>query len=172
MQVIKDNTVKDFLNKLQNEGKSKVSIKNYKSDIGHFLAWAILKLKSYGTYAESVTEIVPFINHKFFNEYKDYMAENGIKVKTINRRLSTLRNFSKFLYSGNMIEQDFMLGIQNVGIGVTSNVQKISEDIVEKFRESLLKGGKASENTAKNYASDVRSFLAWMNEKGDLPNGL
>lgn len=172
MQSIKDTTIGSFLNNLQNEGKSKVSIKNYKSDIGHFLAWSILKLKSYGTYVESVLEIIPFINYKFFSDYKDYMVENGIKTKTVNRRLSTLRNFSKFLYSTNMIDQDFAAGIQNVGIGVVTNVQKKAADIVEGFRESLLKGGKASENTVKNYASDVRSFLAWMNEKGDLPNGL
>lgn len=172
MQTIKDTTIKDFLGNLQSEGKSKVSIKNYKSDIGHFLAWAILKLKSYGTYVESVVEIIPFIDHIFFIDYKQYMIENGIKTKTINRRLSTLRNFSRFLYSTNLIDQDFSAGIQNVGIGVLSNVQKKAADIVDSFRESLISGGKASGNTVKNYASDVRSFLAWVNEKGDLPNGL
>jgi len=172
MNVIKDTAINNFLNNLLNEGKSKVSIKNYKSDISHFLAWATLKLKSFGTYAENVSEIVPFINQKFFNEYKDYMAENGINTKTINRRLSTLRNFSKFIYSTHLIDQDFMSGIQNVGIGMPTKVQKISQDIVESFRESLLTGKKASANTVKNYASDVKSFLAWIEQKGDLPNGL
>lgn len=172
MQVIKDTIIKNFLNNLENEGKSKVSIKNYKSDIGHFLAWATLRLKSFGTYAESVAEIIPFVSHKFFNEYKEYMTENEIKTKTINRRLSTLRNFSKFLYSENLIDEDFMTGIQNAGIGIVSDVQKKATDIVDSFRESLLKGGKSSANTVKNYASDVRSFLAWIDQKGDLPNGL
>ncbi len=172
MQTINDSIIIDFLNNLQNEGKSKVSIKNYKSDIGHFLAWATLKLKSFGSYVENVSEMVPFINKKLFNEYKDYMVENGIKVKTANRRLSTLRNFSNFLFSKNLIDADFMDGIQNIGIGNPGKVQKISQDIVDSFRESLLKNQKASPNTVKNYASDVRSFLAWVEQKGDLPNGL
>lgn len=172
MQLTNDKLIQNFLSNLQNEGKSKVSIKNYKSDIGHFLAWAILKLKSFGTYAESISEIIPFISHKFFSEYKDYMVENKIKTKTINRRLSTLRNFSHFLYSIRVFDTDFMEGIQNTGIGNPGSVQVKYQDIVDKFRESMSASGNVSANTTKNYASDVRSFLAWIEQKGELPNGL
>lgn len=186
MTTINDNIFKNFLNNLHNQGKSKVSIKNYKSDMGHFLAWAVLKLKSFGSYAESLTEILPFIDHKFFDEYKRYMIENKLKLKTINRRLSTLRNFSSFLYSANLIGQDFMNGIQNMGIGTHDFVREKEQEILVKFRESLEKNNKASANTVKNYVSDVKNFLAWLNEnehntegslpreasklKGELPN--
>lgn len=172
MQLTNDKTIKEFLSNLQIEGKSAVSIKNYKSDIGHFLAWAMLKLKTFGTFAENVTEIIPFINSHFFAEYKNYMAENNIKNKTINRRLSTLRNFSHFLTSSGLIDTDFMQGIQNVGIGVASRMQGISTDIVDRFKESLTKSEKVSANTIKNYVSDVKSFLDWMEKKGNLPNGI
>lgn len=171
MQLNNDSTIKNFLNNLQNEGKSFVSIKNYKSDITHFLAWAFLKLKAFGTYAESVTEIIPFINQKFFHEYKAYMVENNIKTKTINRRLSSLRNFSKYLYSTQAVDRDFMQGIQNVGIGIQSAVQGMGSEIVERFKESLVKSEKVSSNTVKNYVSDIKSFLDWLNKKGELPNG-
>lgn len=170
MKFLNDNIIKKFITNLQNEGKSNVSIKNYKSDISHFLAWAILKLKSFGTYAESVAEITPFISKEFFNEYKDYMVKNNIKTKTINRRLSSLRNFSRFLSVEALIDEDYTQGIQNVGIGIISSAQLKAKDIVEEFRESLAKSDEVSENTIKNYASDIRSFLAWINEKGDLPN--
>lgn len=171
-----DFTITNFLEKLKNEGKSSVSIKNYKSDISHFLAWAMLKLKSYGNYAESVLEICPFINKDFFNEYKNYLVENKTKDKTVNRRLSTLRNFSTFLYSAQLVDKDYMHGIQNVGIGILSSVQEKTQDIVDKFRESLVGNGKVSANTVKNYVADVRSFLTWvessdLKKKGDLPNG-
>ncbi|MCL5019592.1 MAG: site-specific integrase [Patescibacteria group bacterium] len=172
MLLINDNIIKNFLDNLQNEGKSKVSIKNYKSDIAHFLAWATLKLKSFGTYAENISEITPFVSREFFNEYKNYMVENKIKIKTINRRLSSLRNFSHFLHSVHILDEDFMRGIQNAGIGIPTKMQEKSRDIVEKFRESLTKGEKVSPNTIKNYISDVRSFLAWVNQKGELPNGV
>jgi len=172
MQLTNDKLILNFISNLQNERKSKVSIKNYKSDISHFLAWATLKLKSFGTYAESVSEIVPFISRKFFTEYKGYLVENKIKTKTINRRLSTLRNFSHFLYSIQVFDADFMEGIQNAGIGNPESVQVKYQDIVDKFRESMSANGKVSANTTKNYVSDVRSFLAWVEQKGELPNGL
>lgn len=178
MQLTNESTIKNFLNYLLTSGKSKISIKNYKSDISHFLAWAVLKLKSFGTYAESFLEITPFINRDFFTNYKNFMIENGTKTKTINRRLSTLRGFSRYLASEQIIDLDFMEGIQNTGIGIPTKVQEKTQDIVEKFRESLTKNKKTKPNTVKNYISDVRSFLAWTSEldaanrKGDLPNGV
>ncbi|EKE13335.1 MAG: hypothetical protein ACD_13C00031G0004 [uncultured bacterium] len=172
MQLISDNTIKKFLNNLQDQGKSLVSIKNYKSDINHFLAWAILKLKSLGSYADNVIELTPFINRDFFNEYKSYMVENNIKVKTINRRLSSLRNLSNFLYSSQALDRDYMQGIQNVGIGTLTPMRVKDRDIVERFRESLIKDENVSSNTVKNYVSDVRGFLAWIEKKGELPNGI
>ncbi len=176
-QLTNDNILKDFLRNLQNQGKSMVSVKNYKSDIGHFLAWAILKLKSFGAYAESVAEVLPFIDRRFFSEYKDYMIENKLKLKTVNRRLSTIRNFSSFLQSVNLVSQDFMKGIQNAGIGIQIPVQEKDQEMIARFRESLEKEDKASANTIKNYVSDVKSFLAWVNAdkakaKGELPNGI
>lgn len=172
MQLNNDLTVKNFLEKLLNDGKSKVSVKNYKSDLSHFLSWSILKLKSFGSYAENILEIIPFINKDFFNEYKSYMAENKIKAKTINRRLSTLRSFSRFLVSINALDQDFTDGIQNVGLKESSAVRLKDADIVSRFRESLTSDKKVSDNTIKNYVSDVKSFLNWTNRKGELPNGV
>jgi len=178
MQPINDSTIKNFLKHLIDEGKSAVSVKNYKSDIAHFLAWAVLRLKSFGTYAENFIEITPFINHDFFTSYKSFMVENQTKIKTINRRLSTLRSFSRHLTSLQVLDLDFMEGIQNVGIGTPTKTQEKTQDIVDKFRESLSKNKKASPNTVKNYISDVRSFLAWTsefdmdNQKGKLPNGI
>lgn len=165
MNIIKDSIILNFLDSLLSEGKSKVSIKNYKSDIGHFLAWATLKLKTSGVYTDNISEIAPFIDQKFFESYRDYMVDNGIKTKTVNRRLSSLRRLSHFLTENGILDSDYMIGIRNVGIGIPEKVQKISLDIVEEFRKSLLEKDKASENTAKNYASDVRSFLAWIDKK-------
>lgn len=170
MKLSNDNIIKKFISNLQNEGKSNVSIKNYKSDISHFIAWAILKLKSFGSYAENVSEITPFVNKELFVEYKNYMITNNIKTKTINRRLSSVRNFSRFLFSESLVDDDYTQGLQNVGIGIISSAQAKAKDIVEEFRESLTKSDEVSENTIKNYTSDIRSFLAWINEKGELPN--
>lgn len=175
MQISSDKIINNFLNNLLIDGKSKVSIKNYKSDIAHFLAWAILKLKSFGALVENIAEVVPFIDQHFFNEYKKYMVENNVKIKTTNRRLSSLRSFSRYLSNEHITDQDFMSGIQNVGIGIPSKLQEKSHDIIESFRESLEKDKKASPNTVKNYISDVRGYLDWLadfDKKGELPNGI
>lgn len=165
MRITNDNIIKNFTEDLLLQGKSKISVKNYKSDISHFLAWAFLKLKTIGSYPETVAEIAPFINTNFFNEYKSYMVENKIKNKTINRRLSTLRNFSRFLTSRQVVDRDFMQGIQNVGIGVLKTAQGIGEEIIEKFKQSLASGEKASANTIKNYVSDTKHFLNWLEKQ-------
>mgnify|MGYP000983736479 FL=1 len=159
-----DKTIKKFIENLILQGKSKVSIKNYKSDIGHFLAWITLKLKTLGTYIEEASEITPFVSGDIFNEYKNYMVDNKVKIKTANRRLSTLRNFSRFLHSEGLTDFDFMQGIQNLGIGEGKTVQKIATDIIGNFRDSLITQ-KVSPNTIKNYASDIRSFIDWAGKK-------
>ena len=100
------------------------------------------------------------------------MVENNIKIKTINRRLSSLRNLSDFLYSSQILDRDYMQGIQNVGIGTPTPMRVKDRDIVERFRESLIKDENVSPNTVKNYVSDVRGFLAWIEKKGELPNGI
>src|SRR5688572_13295931 len=95
-----------FENYLQKSGISLKSIKNYKSDISHFLGWAILKLKAIGTYAETLLELTPFLSSSFASEYVSYMVSNNFPKKTINRRLSTLRHLSKFLVATQALDFD------------------------------------------------------------------
>lgn len=162
MYKITDKIIKKFLKNLSDEGKSQVSVKNYKSDISHFLAWGVLKIKSFGAYAESVAEVIPFIDNNFFSEYKNYMTENKINIKTANRRLSSLRNFSRYLFSEHLIDHDFMNGIRNIEKEIDDKMQIKNAGIIEKFKESLVKDEKISPNTIKNYISDVKNFLNWV----------
>lgn len=154
-----DQIKKYFFNYLNSLGISAVSFKNYRSDIGHFIAWAILKIRSYGSYVESLTDIVPFLKNNLGIEYKSYMIENSVPAKTLNRRLSTLRHLSKFLLQSRMIENDFTSGIENLSSnpGRKSSVSPVFNDF-----KTYLEGEKVSANTIKNYLSDIRHFLAWL----------
>lgn len=143
-----------FLQYLEVVGVSKKSIKNYKSDLAHFVAWIALKLKTVGVSVESLNELVPFLGEKIANEYFDFLKSNSIPAKTINRKLSTLRQLSKFLVQSQILEADFMESVHNI--------PQIAEiDLLEKFREVLEKEN-VSANTSKNYISDVRQFLTWV----------
>jgi len=149
---------KEFGKYLESLGVSPKSHKNYRSDLSYFLSWTILKVRSFGAYVESLTEVVPFLNSGIANEYKNYMVVNNIPVKTINRRLSTLRHLSRFLHSSDNIDADFMENIENVSEAKTQS--PTATPIVDDFR-SYLEAQKVSKNTIKNYVSDIQQFLRW-----------
>ena len=145
----------EFNKYLSNLGISAKSHKNYRSDISHFTGWLILKVRSFGSYIETLAEGVPFLNNALAHEYKNYMLENKVSLKTVNRRLSTLRHLSRFLVASQIIDVDFVRGIENA----TEIKGAVSE-----FK-SYLESEKISKNTVKNYISDVKQFLSWFESK-------
>lgn len=142
---------------LQNTNINVKSLKFYLSDISHFKAWLILKIRASGIFAESFIEAIPFIGKGIAHEYYQYLIKNGIPPKTINRRLSTLRHLSKFFLLSQVIDFDFMNGITNVSLDKAGS----DEDIIEEF-SLFLKGERVSESTHKNYLADVKQFYAWL----------
>jgi site-specific recombinase XerD len=148
-----------FTEYLTSLGISKASHKNYRSDLSHFTEWFILRLKTFGSFVESLTETIPFISPEIAKDYKIFMSENKVPVKTINRRLSTLRHLSKCLFSSQITDSDFMASIENISLGTQKKIS--TEPIVDNFR-SYLEAQKISKNTIKNYVSDTRQFLAWI----------
>lgn len=160
-----DSIKKAFINYLDSIGVSPKTHKNYRSDLNHFIGWVILKVRSFGSYAENLTDSVPFLSRALAGEYLNYLLENKIPAKTINRRLSTLRHLSKFLVGVELIDVNFMDGLENIG---GSNAKKISTgSIVDDFR-TFLEAEKVSKSTIKNYVSDVNQFLAWLENNPDL----
>ncbi len=154
-----DSTRSDFVKYLNSLGISPKSHKNYRSDLSHFIGWLILRIRSFGSYIDTLTEATPFLSKNIAGEYKGYLVENQIPAKTINRRLSTLRHLSRFLIGIQIISSDFMEGIEN--ISAKESTQKNLTPIIEEFRAYLTKE-KVSPNTVKNYLSDIRQFLTWL----------
>ncbi len=162
-----DSIKKDFAKYLDSCGLSPKSHKNYRSDLGHFLGWAILKIRSFGPYVESLSEVVPFLSANLARDYKNYMAENSAPPKTINRRLSTLRHLSKFLTGTQAVDFDFMDGIEN--INVNQKKKPGVDPVIADFR-SYLEAEKVSPNTIKNYLSDIKQFMAWLETNHEILN--
>jgi len=154
-----DSTKKEFIKYLDSLGLSPKSHKNYRSDLSHFLGWAILKIRSFGSYVESLSEIIPFLTVSLAREYRDYMDKNATPPKTINRRLSTLRHLSRFLTASQIADSDFMNGIENIGTG--HRKKATIDPVIANFR-SYLEGQKVSPNTIKNYLSDIKQFMTWL----------
>ena len=152
----------EFEKYLQSTGISAKSIKNYKSDISHFASWAISKLKAIGTHVDSVRELTPFLSSSFASEYLSHMESSGFPEKTINRRLSTLRHLSKFLIASQVIDFDFMNQIQNLSSVKVQKVTNVSSHPSIAEFKSFLEAEKVSANTIKNYLSDIRQFMSWL----------
>ncbi len=156
-----------FVKYLNSLGLSSKSHKNYRSDLSHFANWTVLKIRSFGSYVETLTETVPFLSNELAQEYKNYMVDAAIPNKTINRRLSTLRHFGKSLLAAELIDLDFTSGIEN--ISEKKIVKTNLTPIISEFG-SYLEAEKISKNTIKNYLSDTRQFLAWLEANQHLTN--
>ena len=90
------------------------------------------------------------------------MIENNMPLKTVNRRLSTLRHLSRFLVSTQVIDSDFMQGIENSTTAKEVKQIRISDHpSIEEFR-GYLESEKISPNTIKNYLSDIKQFFNWV----------
>lgn len=161
-----DHISEAFIKYLASLRLSPKSFKNYKSDLNHFIAWALLKIRSYGSYIESLTEATPFLSTQLAKEYKNYMQLNSFPIKTINRRLSTLRHLSRFLLSSQAIDSDFMAQVENISIAKTKRTNLTP--IIKEF-QGYLEAEKTSANTVKNYVSDIRQFLTWLEANHQPP---
>jgi site-specific recombinase XerD len=163
MQENRIDTVKnEFLKHLSSLGLSTKSLKNYKSDLNHFLSWAILKVRSYGSFVEDLTDIVPFLSPSITQEYQGFMTQSKTSTKTANRRLSTLRHLAKFLIYSQITDINFMDNIENTSL--IPSKKRGENPFLLQFK-THLEAEKVSPNTVKNYLNDIKQFLNWIEAK-------
>jgi len=160
-----DNLEASFKVFLTAGNKNKVTIKNYLSDIRHFLGWLTFYLR-----ANSHTkEQSPIINNESFGwvsliikqtifDYRSYMKENRLPNKSINRRLSTVRKFCTFCISQGWLKENPAKQIGNVGLMEKPKILT-QEDILVQFEQSLLDED-LDNQTIKNYLNNVREMLS------------
>ncbi len=150
---------KSFFEYLKSLGVSKKTHKNYRSDLSHFSGWLLFRLRHWGVVAESLTEAIPFLDTKLASEYKAFLTGNKVAKKTINRRLSTLRHLARFLTATQILDFNFMDGITNI----SSKAPSSDYPFITQFEKHLEAEG-ISKNTIKNYLSDIKQFISWLEE--------
>lgn len=89
-----------FRKRLVAENKSKITIKNYTSDIRHFLGWLSYDFKRFNKHGVIA--------------YKKYLIESKLPSRTINRRLSAIRKFSRTATHENWIKPDSLVEVANI----------------------------------------------------------
>jgi len=136
------------------ENVSPITLKNYLSDLRHFLGWTILKLKVQNKKNFENLSPLEFLNQideSLVEEYKNYLVVNAIPTKTINRRLSTLRKFFSFCISQGWLKENPAKKIQNLKLKIDS--------IISSFALSLEKEN-LDQKTIKSYLEVVQEFLS------------
>lgn len=156
----KSNIFAAFNRELAVRGVSPNTLKNYRSDIKLFSRWFGVKLQVDGVKTESLDEILPFLSESAAIAFKSFLV-NRYDKKTVNRRLSSLRTLSAFLVESLVLDSDFMANIPNLG----STKDLFEKNPILGHFKKHLEEEKVSANTIKNYLSDVKHFLSWLETK-------
>lgn len=156
-----------FRHYLQLQKASPVTVKNYVADINHFLTW--LNQETGIRHQVAGKAISDLFTLETIEEYKSDLLDDDTPPATINRRLSALRKFGRFSQSQGWIEDNEALKVKNISQthlrGARSSHlgggRRDSSEVLRGFQKRLEKE-KASKLTIKNYLSDLRHFLGWL----------
>lgn len=132
--------------------KSPTSIKNYLSDLRHFLGWLQNEIKSDLKQAILDTDSARIL------VYKEYLKNNLVPTKTINRRLSMLRNFFAFCISQQWIKSNPAKKVINMDIKLTK-----SNSLLENAISEYLLQKESSGEEKKNMRYAKSTLLEFIN---------
>mgnify|MGYP001566905841 CR=1 FL=1 len=144
---------------LKTQKISSITAKNYLTDINHFLEWLAQKTGIHHQIAGKA--IFGLFTKETLNEYKSDQLAEGTPLSTINRRLSALRKFGQFGRQQGWIAENPAEKVENATLVQTTNNKQQSERALVDFQKHLAKE-KVSPITIKNYLSDLRHFLSWL----------
>jgi len=149
----------EFLSFLEQQGTSSKTRKNYRSDLRHFLSWTLVSIQTLiKQLPANPTEILAYISPELLSGYRNNLIKRQLAPASINRQLSTVRSFFRFCQNQSWISHDPTVHLANLS---TTNAVSVTSQLLVDFSQHLARQG-ASKITVKNYTSDVRLFLGWL----------
>jgi len=146
------------------KGLSKVSVKNYLSDIRRFLDWL-------SQYQPQISSAVPQrLSSDHFQAYLDFLTHQDLPHSTISRHFSSLRRFATFIeivYHQPPLIIPTITSPDSTPKPEPTSIQTSSPNLLSSFSQ-YLKDQQKSASTVRNYLSDIRHFLAWVDQHPDL----
>lgn len=150
----------------QPQRPSAVTVKNYVSDIRHFIKWYETSFHK-DFYAEDLT---PEVVELYTKSYGSTVSPEGYEIidsalasKSLKRHLSALRKFSVFLLSEDIIPAAI------IEVEKPEPVEDIWQ--IEAFKRHLAENN-AADLTIKNYVNDVIGFTKWAHEISRMDSSL
>lgn len=151
----------NFKNYLIAENVSTSTLKNYLSDFRHFAGW-LSNNKSFKSSSlsnsslSSPTDVLKLIDFSFIECYKLYLIKANIPIKTINRRLSTLRRFFKYCTNQNLITSNPCKNVSNIS-KTTSNMELTV--YLGLFKHSLQSEKQLNVNEVSKHINNLNHFI-------------
>ena len=162
---------------LSESGLSKVSIKNYVSDVRKFLEFASQHLTINDNICRTANDYT-LPTPESISRFVSALQDSQIPHSTINRYLASLRRYSVFL----KLKFNIDLDVISTGAGRSGEIafKKGSLHAGRDDRESAitslflksLQNEDLSHSTVKNYKSDLNHFLSWTANSSDLSPSL
>jgi site-specific recombinase XerD len=151
---------------LQAENAAPATVRNYFCDANNFINWLA---NIYGiSNLNEPSFVCKYITIETIKDYKNSLINGNAGAKTIKRKLSSLKKLVKFAQSHGWIENTRQQSVQVLTaeefIFGSNNLQSPVEIVIQNFRNYLTKQ-RISQISVKNYASDIRDFLEWINQR-------
>lgn len=156
-----------FKDHLHAEKVSKVTIKNYRSDVKYFINWFYVYIRRYiesvGGEDNGVSLIEVFILHStdgLIEEFKQYLIASNIPLKTINRRLSSIRKFYAFCVKRGYLTENPSLSVSNhkKSVQLIPGVKEVTQKSIETKFEEYLSNSLNVQN-ADDIMEDYKEFM-------------
>ena len=155
--------ISEFKKFLQINGKSRITIKNYLSDLRFFFGWinTVLGL-------QPKLESLKAIDGAKIKEYKKYLLESGLPSSSINRRLSSLRTFFISCIENKILTINPCLNLTNVTrdhlpMQKQQNLNPFIQTGIEFLNSDL---SDIPEEKRTSLQNDIYEFLAYLGTGG------
>jgi site-specific recombinase XerD len=152
-----------FKEYLSAEKVSKITVKNYLSDIRAFLEWSEMHTRQH-----SVREEVSLSLHMNFgqvNSYLSYLQQSGKDIRSINRVLSSLRRFGQFCLKTGLLSDNPASRFQNIAHNNLQSDKTNDTSLMEVYRNYLSAELKLSPEDCKDRVYDVSEYCGYLNEQ-------
>ncbi|EKE15370.1 MAG: hypothetical protein ACD_12C00045G0001, partial [uncultured bacterium] len=133
------------------------TLKNYLSDVRHFLGWLNFYVKKINQ--NNQRNFFSFIDKNALESYKIYLIQGNIPVKTINRRLSTVRKFCQFCLSSKLLKEDPTKELRNVSISAPKNFTEINTANVDFIQQKPIQSLKSPTSTPSPFLFQNKKHL-------------
>ncbi len=153
-----NNITEIFKDYLFSQNYSKVTVKNYVSDISRFVRWyEDIYKKPFSPNLVVSKDINTYLNESSYSNNNFTGPQNTISGRSMKRHAASLKNFFSFIEEKQLIAKSPL-----------SSPHKEADKYVDPLYlgafKNYLYSNKCSQVTIKNYVLDINQFLEWIKE--------